>query len=62
MNVKSKSRRKRLTLAAAINLDDIDTTERTLLIHWKGRKQRLIYVSAPVTWARISALVKERKK
>lgn len=52
----------RIGEAAAITLDDIVTTERTLLIHGKGRKQRLIYVSSPVTWARISALVKERKR
>ncbi|MCH5148905.1 MAG: tyrosine-type recombinase/integrase [Clostridiales bacterium] len=52
----------RIGEAAALTLDDIVTTERTLLIHGKGRKQRLIYVSSPVTWARISALVKERKR
>lgn len=52
----------RIGEAAAITLDDIVTTERTLLIHGKGRKQRLIYVSSTVTWARISALVKERKR
>lgn len=52
----------RIGEAAAITLDDIVATERTLLIHGKGRKQRLIYVSSPVTWARISALIKERKK
>ena len=52
----------RIGEAAAITLDDIITAEHTLLIHGKGRKQRLIYVSSPITWARISALVKERKK
>lgn len=52
----------RIGEAAAITLDDIVTAEHTLLIHGKGRKQRLIYVSSPVTWARISALVKERKR
>lgn len=52
----------RIGEAAAITLGDIVAIERTLLIHGKGRKQRLIYVSSPVTWARISALVKERKK
>lgn len=52
----------RIGEAAAITLDDIVTAERTLLIHGKGRKQRLIYVSSPVTWARISALIKERKR
>lgn len=52
----------RIGEAAAITLEDIITTERTLLIHGKGRKQRLIYVSSPITWARISALIKERKR
>ncbi len=52
----------RIGEAAAITLDDITTTERTLLIHGKGRKQRLIYISSSQTWDRIKALVKERKK
>lgn len=52
----------RIGEAATITLDDIITAEHTLLIHGKGRKQRLIYVSSPITWARISALIKERKK
>ena len=52
----------RIGEAAAIKLEDIFTTERTLLIHGKGRKQRLIYISSPITWARITALIKERKK
>ena len=52
----------RIGEAAAITLDDIVTTEHTVLIHGKGRKQRLIYVSSPVTWARLSALIKERKR
>lgn len=52
----------RIGEAAAITLDDIITAEHTLLIHGKGRKQRLIYLSSPITWACMSALVKERKK
>lgn len=52
----------RIGEAAAITLDDIIPGERTLLIHGKGRKQRLIYISSPVTWERITALSKERKK
>lgn len=52
----------RIGEAAVIKLEDIVTTERTLLIHGKGRKQRLIYVSSPVTWARLLTLVRERKK
>jgi len=52
----------RIGEAAAITLDDIAVTERTLLIHGKGRKQRLIYISSPVTWERIKNLIKERRK
>lgn len=48
--------------AAALTLDDVFTSERTLLIHGKGRKQRLIYISSAITWDRIKTLYKERKK
>lgn len=51
----------RIGEAAAIALNDIIFSERTLLIHGKGRKQRLIYISSPITWTRIITLVKERK-
>lgn len=51
----------RIGEAAAITLSDIVLADRTLLIHGKGRKQRLIYVSSPITWERIKALVKQRK-
>ena len=51
----------RIGEAAAITLEDIIVSERTLLIHGKGRKQRLIYISSPITWARIVALLKQRK-
>ncbi|MDE7167729.1 MAG: tyrosine-type recombinase/integrase [Clostridia bacterium] len=52
----------RIGEAAAITLDDIISSERTLLIHGKGRKQRLIYISSPITWERLKCLIKERKK
>ncbi len=52
----------RIGEAAAITLDDIISPEHTILIHGKGRKQRLIYVSSPVTWDRIKSLINERKK
>lgn len=52
----------RIGEAAAITLSDIIISERTLLIHGKGRKQRLIYISSPVTWNRITTLLKERKQ
>ena len=50
----------RIGEAVAITLDDIITSERTLLIHGKGRKERLIYISSAVTWSRIKTLIKER--
>ena len=52
----------RIGEAVAITLDDIIASERTLLIHGKGRKQRLIYISSSVTWSRIKTLIKERSK
>lgn len=52
----------RIGEAAAITLDDIIISEHTVLIHGKGRKQRLIYISSPITWSRIVALMRERKK
>ena len=51
----------RIGEAAAVTLNDIIVSERTLLIHGKGRKQRLIYISSPITWTRIVTLIKERK-
>lgn len=51
----------RIGEAAAITLTDIILSERTLLIHGKGRKQRLIYISSPITWNRIITLLKDRK-
>ncbi|MDE5756764.1 MAG: tyrosine-type recombinase/integrase [Clostridia bacterium] len=51
----------RIGEAAAITLDDIITSDHTLLIHGKGRKQRLLYISSQVTWNRIKLLMKERK-
>ena len=52
----------RIGEATAITLNDIIISERTLLIHGKGRKQRLIYISSPITWNRITTLIKERKQ
>lgn len=52
----------RIGEAATITLADIIISERTLLIHGKGRKQRLIYISSPITWNRIAMLMKERKQ
>lgn len=52
----------RIGEAAAITLNDIIASEHTILIHGKGRKQRLIYISAPIAWERLHLLIKERKK
>lgn len=51
----------RIGEAATITLNDIIITEHTILIHGKGRKQRLIYISSPITWDRLKVLIKERK-
>lgn len=52
----------RIGEAAALCVDDVIEEEKTLLIHGKGRKQRLIYISSPITWARIETLLKRRRK
>lgn len=52
----------RIGEAAAITLDDIISSEHTILIHGKGRKQRLIYISSPATWDRLKTLIKQRKR
>lgn len=52
----------RIGEAAAITLDDINIAERTLLIHGKGRKQRIIYISAKETWQRLKKLISDRKE
>lgn len=52
----------RIGEAAALTIDDVITSERTLLIHGKGRKQRIIYISSSVTWDRLKTLMKERSK
>lgn len=52
----------RIGEAASITLEDIIINERTVLIHGKGRKQRLIYISSSITWNRLTTLIKERRK
>ncbi len=52
----------RIGEAATITLDDIIQNERTILIHGKGRKQRLIYISSSISWDRLNQLIKIRKK
>lgn len=51
----------RIAEAASIEMGDIITQERTILIHGKGRKQRLIYLSCPQTWSNLMQWIKLRK-
>lgn len=52
----------RISEASNISLSDIITSERTILIHGKGRKQRLIYISCPETWRNIMNWIKIRNQ
>lgn len=51
----------RVAEASAISINDIAMTERVILIHGKGRKQRLIYISCQKTWDNLKAWIKVRK-
>ena len=52
----------RIEEASNIALSDIITSEHTILIHGKGRKQRLIYISCQETWNNIMQWIKLRGK
>lgn len=52
----------RIGEASAISLDDIIESEKTLLIHGKGRKQRLIYISCDDTWNNLNKWLNIRKE
>lgn len=51
----------RIAELANISMQDIVGSERIILIHGKGRKQRLIYISCPQTWANLTQWLKIRK-
>jgi len=51
----------RIGEAANISLEDIVLSGRTILIHGKGRKQRLIYISCQQTWRNLMNWLKIRK-
>lgn len=51
----------RIGEAAAITIKDLIMQEHTLLIHGKGRKQRLLYVSSQATWNNLKDWLKLRK-
>lgn len=50
----------RVAEASAISINDIAISERVILIHGKGRKQRLIYISCPQTWENLIRWIKTR--
>lgn len=52
----------RIEEASNIALTDIITSEHTILIHGKGRKQRLIYISCQETWNNLTQWLKYRNK
>ncbi len=52
----------RIGEASAISIEDIIEPEKTLLIHGKGRKQRLIYISCDGTWDNLNEWLKIRKE
>lgn len=51
----------RIGEAAAITISDIVQHEHTILIHGKGRKQRLLYISSQDTWNNLKDWLKLRK-
>lgn len=52
----------RIGEAAAIKFDDLLIYEHSVLIHGKGRKQRIIFISAPETWQRLISQFRMQKK
>lgn len=52
----------RVAEASSISIHDIAMSERVILIHGKGRKQRLIYISCPQTWDNLMKWIKIRKE
>lgn len=51
----------RIAEASNIALTDIIFSEHTILIHGKGKKQRLVYISSQSTWNNITQWIKTRK-
>lgn len=51
----------RISEASNIAVTDIITSERLILIHGKGRKQRLIYISCSQSWTNLMQWIKTRK-
>lgn len=51
----------RIAELSNISINDIISAERVILIHGKGRKQRLIYISCSETWGNLMQWLKMRK-
>ena len=51
----------RIAELSNISINDIISTDRVILIHGKGRKQRLIYISCPQTWSNLTQWLRIRK-
>ena len=52
----------RIAEVSNLKLDDIISSERVLLVHGKGKKQRLLYISSLETWSNLKAWLSIRKK
>lgn len=52
----------RINELSSLTLEDIIHYDHTILIHGKGRKQRLIYISSQITWDRLKNWLKVRKE
>lgn len=52
----------RIGEASSISIEDIIESEKTILIHGKGRKQRLIYISCDETWNNLNKWLNIRKE
>lgn len=51
----------RIAELSNISINDIISAERVILIHGKGRKQRLIYISCPQTWSNLTQWLRIRR-
>ncbi|MCM1197026.1 MAG: tyrosine-type recombinase/integrase [Roseburia sp.] len=52
----------RIAEVSNLKLEDIITSERVLLVHGKGKKQRLLYISSLETWNNLKTWFNIRKK
>lgn len=52
----------RISEASKIKLSDIDMNEKTILIHGKGKKERIIYISSDDCWKNVTNYLKIKNK